>query len=158
MKVNMRNWKTTLVLRHATGTLTSRLIEIKSGIFQGDSLSPLLFCLALTTLSNLLNDTNCGYDIQGKKINHLFCMNDLKTFGKDNKQQEQLLQTVKKFSDDINIKFGLDKCATAEFKRGKLSKTPSIILGEKQPSKNCNRRIPTNTLESMKQKVFNRRR
>ena len=33
MKVNMQNWKTTLVLRHVTGTLTSRMIEINSGIF-----------------------------------------------------------------------------------------------------------------------------
>ena len=130
MKVNMQNWKTTLVLRHTTGTLTSRMIEINSGIFQGDSLSPLLFLLGTGPPSNLLNDTNCGYDIQGKKINHLFYMNDLKTFGRDNQQQERLLQTVKRFSDDINMKFGLDKCATAEFKRGKLTKTTSIILDE----------------------------
>ena len=130
MEVNMKNWKATLLLKHATGTLTSRLIEIKSGIFQGDSLSPLLFCLSLAPLSNLLRDTNCGYDIQGKKLNHLFYMDDLKLFGKNSQQQERLLQTVEKFSDDINMKFGLDKCATAEFKRGKLAKTTSIVLDE----------------------------
>ena len=46
VKVTMKNWKTTLLLRHATGTLTSRLIEKKSGIIQGDSLSPFFFvCL-----------------------------------------------------------------------------------------------------------------
>ena len=126
----MKNWKTTLLLKHATGTLTSRLMEIKSGIFQGDSLYPLLFCLSLAPLSNLLRDTNCGYDIQGKKLNHLFYMDDLKLIGKNSQQQERLLQTVKKFSDDINMKFGLDKCATAEFKRGKLVKTTSIALDE----------------------------
>ena len=114
MEVNMKNWKTTLLLKHATGTLTSRLIEIKSGIFQGDSLSPRLFCFSLAPLSNLLRDTNGGCDIQGKKLNHLFYMDDLKLFGKNSQQQKQLLQTVKKFSDDINIKFGLDKCATAD--------------------------------------------
>ena len=128
MKVNMKNWKTTLLLRHATGTLTSRLIEIRSGIFQGNSLSPLLICLALAPLSNLLHSTNCGYDIQGKKINHLFYMDDLKVFGRDSQQQERLLQTVTTFSDDINMKFGLEKCATAEFKRGKLATTTSIRL------------------------------
>ena len=58
-------------------------------------------------------------------------MDDLKAFDKDNQQQEWLLQKVKKFSDDINMKFGLDKCATAEMKRRKLSKRPSIILDEK---------------------------
>ena len=47
-----------------------------------------------------------------------------------NQQQERLLQTVKGFSDDINMNFGLDKCATAEFKRGKLTKTTSSILDE----------------------------
>ena len=130
MKVNMKNWKTTLLLRHATDTLTSRLIEIRSGIFQGDSLSPLLYCLALAPLSNLLHSTNCGYDIQGKKINHLFYMDDLKVFGRDSQQQERLLQTVKTFSDDINMKYGLETCATAEFKRGKLATTTSIRLDE----------------------------
>ena len=130
MDVNMKNWKTTLLLKHATGTLTSRLIEIKSGIFQGDSLSPLLFCLSLAPLSNLLRDTNCGYDIQGKKLNHLLYMDDLKLFGKNSQQQERLLQTVKKFSDNINMNFGLDECTTAEFKRGKLTKTTSIALDE----------------------------
>ena len=43
MEVNMKNWKTTLLLRHANGTLTSRLIKIKSGLFKGDSLSPFFF-------------------------------------------------------------------------------------------------------------------
>ena len=57
-------------------------------------------------------------------------MDDLKLFGKYSQQQERLLQTVKKFSNVINIKFGLEKCSTAEFKRGKLAKTTSIVLDE----------------------------
>ena len=57
-------------------------------------------------------------------------MDDRKLFSKNSQQQERLLQTVKKFSDDINMKFGLDKCTTAEFKRGKLAKTTSIVLDE----------------------------
>ena len=48
-------------------------------------------------------------------------MDNLQVFGRDSQQQERLLQTVKKFSDDINMKFGLEKCATAEFKRGQLA-------------------------------------
>ena len=126
----MKICKITLLLRHATGTLTSRLIDIKSGIFQGDSLASLLFCLSLAPFSNLLRDTNCGYDIHGKKLNHLFCMDYLKIFGKNSQQQEHLLQTVKKFNDDINMKFGLDKCTTAELKQSILAKTTSIVLDE----------------------------
>ena len=32
------------------------------------------------------------------------------------------------FSDDINMQFGLDKCAKATFKRGKLAETSSIKI------------------------------
>ena len=52
MKVNMKNWKTTLLLRHATGTLTSRLIEIRSGIFQGDSI---IIIMTIFIQGNLFN-------------------------------------------------------------------------------------------------------
>ena len=62
--------------------------------YQRGPLSPLLFCLAPAPLSNLLHSTNCGYDIQGKKINHLFYMDDIKVFGRDSQQQERSLKIV----------------------------------------------------------------
>ena len=46
-----------------------------------------------------------------EKINHLFYMDDLKLYGKNDKELDGLLRTVKKFSDDIGMEFGLDKCA-----------------------------------------------
>ena len=88
---SMRCWKTTLHLNHAEGSMTSRPINIKSGIFQGDSLSPLLFCLALAPLSSLLNASTYGYEAQGKTISHLFYMDDLKTYAKSESQQTGLL-------------------------------------------------------------------
>ena len=116
----MKTWKSTLVLNHSGGSLTSRAINIKSGIFQGDSLSLLLFCMALALLSPLLQESGCGYEIQGQKVNHLFFMDNLKTYTKNDNQQAGLLTVVKKFSYDIRMKFGLEKCAEATFKRGKL--------------------------------------
>ena len=121
LKVNMSVWETALNLIHQYGNLKSKPIKINSGIFQGDSLSPLLFCLSVIPLSKELNPTGCGYNIQKKNINHLFYMDDLKLFAKDDNDLEGLLQTVKKFSDDIGMSFGLDKCAKATFKRGKLT-------------------------------------
>ena len=73
---------------------------------------PASFCLALAHLSNLLLSTHCGCDIQGKKLNYLFYMDDLKVFGRDNQQQGRLFQTVKKVSDDINM--NLDKRNVAQ--------------------------------------------
>ena len=118
----MKTWKSTLVLNHPEGSLTSRPINIKSGIFQGDSLSPLLFCMALAPLSSLLQESSCGYEIQGQKINHLFFMDDLKTYAKDDNQQAGLLTVVKKFSNDIRMEFGLEKCAKQLLIEGSLRK------------------------------------
>ena len=55
IRENMKWWKTILHLHHDKGMVTFRPIEIKSGIYQGDSLSPLVFCLALAPLSSLRN-------------------------------------------------------------------------------------------------------
>ena len=128
LRANMSFWKTNLTLTHEKGTLRSNTIDINCGIFQGDSLSPLIFCLALVPLSALLNNTGYGYKIQDRKISHLFYMDDLKLFAKDDKDLEGMLLTVKKFSDDIGMTFGLDKCAKATFKRGKLTQTTSLEL------------------------------
>ena len=55
-------------------------------------------------------------------------MDDLKTYAKSDEGQKGLLKIVKGFSDDIRMEFGLDKCAKATFKRGKLAKTENIEL------------------------------
>ena len=42
-------------------------------------------------------------------------MNDLKLYARDNLELEGLLQTVKSFSGNIAMQFGLDKCAKTKF-------------------------------------------
>jgi len=106
--------KKTLTLNHTDWTLQPRQININSGIFQGDSLSPLLFCIALTPLSSLLN-SKYGYTTGSSTINHLFLMDDLKTYVKNDQEQTGLLTIVKGYSDDIKMEFGLDKCTKATF-------------------------------------------
>ena len=44
-----------MVLSCGNSTIKTRLMQIRRGIFQGDSLSPLLFCMALNPLSKELN-------------------------------------------------------------------------------------------------------
>jgi hypothetical protein len=48
-------------------------------------------------------------------------MDDLKLIAKSEVELQKQIQTVKNFSDDINMEFGLDKCAKITFKRGKLT-------------------------------------
>ena len=124
----MSTWQTKKILNFSSGSITTNPIKIKNGIFQGDSLSPLLFCLALAPLSNLLNNTKLGYDVNKERISHLFYMDDLKLYCRNDNQLQGLLNIVKIFSDDIKMQFRLEKCAKASFKRGKLTKTSSVKL------------------------------
>ena len=60
-------------------------VNIRRGILQGDTLSPLLFVLALIPLTTLLNGLDQDYRM-GKnrgKINHLLFMDDLKLYGRN---------------------------------------------------------------------------
>lgn len=133
----MREWKTEMWLYYKGGCIRTGNIAIKRGIFQGDSLSPLLFCLALIPLTNMLNRQGIGFEVdKNNKINHLFYMDDLKLFAKDEDQLKQGLTIVKAFSDDIKMEFGLEKCATCIFKRGKLVKTQNIQLDDQTVIRN----------------------
>ena len=55
-------------------------------------------------------------------------MDDLKLYAKNDKELESLLSTVKQFSDDIGMEFGLDKCAKATFLKGKHTRTTAVEL------------------------------
>ena len=86
--------------------MKSKMLSINSGIFQGDSLSPSLFCMALAPLSSLLNGTGHGYDARfGTRIKHLFYTDGLKAYAKNDKEQIGNIHTVKTFSVDISMEF-----------------------------------------------------
>ena len=88
-------WKTTLYHQLSNKIATKLLsVSVNCGIFQGDTLSPLLFCISLNPLSLLL-DRISGY--QAKILNHLLYMDYLKLFAKSDAQIDTLLQTVKMF-------------------------------------------------------------
>ena len=71
-------------------------VEIKRGIFRGDSLSPLLFIMALISLTMLLGreDTGYGFGKDKQKINHLLFMDDLKLYGSPVDELESLVYVV----------------------------------------------------------------
>ena len=55
-------------------------------------------------------------------------MDDLKLIGKSEEELQKQIQTVKIFSDDINMEFGLEKCAMITFKRGKLVHLQNLVI------------------------------
>ena len=117
LRGSMKDWKTELT----SGGTTLGEIEIRRGIFQGDSLSPLLFVVAMIPLSLLLRrEDDKGYALgsDGKKINHLLFMDDLKLFSASDGDMEALLAVVFGFSDDVGMEFGRGKCAGLVMKNG----------------------------------------
>jgi len=73
----MKYWKTTLTC----GGTTFGNVIIQQRIFQGDSLSPLLFVLVLMQLTFLLCQSGKGYSLQNfpSKVNHLLHLDDIMT-------------------------------------------------------------------------------
>ena len=63
-------------------------VKIMRGIFQGDSLSLLLFVSALIPLTHILRKSKPGYEFSGsgEKINHLLYIDDLKLYRKIEKE------------------------------------------------------------------------
>ena len=105
-------------------------VEIKHGIFQKDSLSPLVFVLALIPLSLILRKANAAYEFSEtiEKINYLSLMDDLKLYSQSEKGLDSLVQTVCVFSEDIGMEFGIENCAKLVLEKGKTVGSVGIEL------------------------------
>ena len=105
-------------------------VEIKQGIFQGDSLSKLVFVLALIPLSLILRKAKAAYKFSEskEKINHLLFMDDLNLYSRCEKGLDSLVQTVRVFNEDIGMEFGIEKCAMLVMEKGKILKSVCIQL------------------------------
>ena len=126
----MTAWKTHMCLQTENKVLKTEDIKIQCGIFQGHSLLPLLFCICLIPLTENLNRLNTGYEDQTTKmkISHLLYMDDLKLIAKSEEELQKQIRTVKIFSDDIHMAFGLENCTKVTFKRGKLIQAQNLMI------------------------------
>ena len=141
LKKQMQRWKMNITLRHTEGEIHLPNVKVKRGIFQGDSLSPLLFCLAIDPLSKLIKKEQIGYSLSKSRkkddkikdqISHLLFMDDLKLYAEDEHGLEKLIEVVHAFSKDIGMEFGLDKCAKCTIKTGKKIKGVGIEIEQGQ--------------------------
>ena len=92
------------------------------GIFQGDSLSVMLFVLCLNPLSFLLNKWK-GYSFgRDRKLQHThnFFVDDLKLHSQDLSSTKKHSYIITTFSSDINMRFGEDKCAYLQIEKRKV--------------------------------------
>ena len=84
-------------------------LKIQRGIFQGDALPPLLFVITMMPLNLILRKCTAGYKLSKsqEKINHLMYIDDIKLFAQNEKELKTLMKTVRIYSQDIGIKFGI---------------------------------------------------
>ena len=126
LSYTMTTWQTTLKLSTNNSQVATGTIKIKRGIFQGDSLSPLWFCLALNPLSQFLNNTPYGFNIKHQKntlykLSHLMYVDDIKLYAATQEELQKLLTLVYTFSQNIRMEFGLEKCKTQTIIKGSSS-------------------------------------
>ena len=115
----------------ARKTRTYQTIKYLKGLFQGDSLSVLLFILSLNPMSFLLNKLK-GYAFgkngsRNEDITHLFFVDDLKIFDTNMSSGKTLLDLVTTFPQDIGMKSGESKCAYLMIESEKQNCTTKIL-------------------------------
>ena len=146
----MSGWKTRLEVTENGKTTKSRIICIVRGFLQGDSYSPVGFCLTEVTAAMLMEKTD-GYMMgqegeRGVKRTHSLFVDDLKVYQENHKKVEVVNEIIVKASMDTGACYGMKKYVEIVFKKGKMVKGIGLaVLEEKMkaldPSRNENYRF-----------------
>ena len=67
-----------------------------------------------------------------EKINHLLFMDNLKIYGKNIREIDSLIQTVRIFSTGIGMEFGISKRAMTQMKKGKIVSSEGMELSKRE--------------------------
>ena len=104
--------------------------KIQRCIFQGDALSPLLFIIAMIPLNLILRKCTAEYKLRKsqEKINPLMSWMTSNYLQKNEKELETLIHSVRMYSQDIGMEFGIEKCTMFVMKCSERHLTDGIVL------------------------------
>ena len=141
----MEGWKTRLELTEDGKVLTNVKINIRKGFLQGDSYSPVGFCLTEVPISMLIEETD-GYtmgrrDEERVKRTHSLFIDDLKIYNESHRKLEVVNEMIVKARMDTGACYRVKKSAEIVFRKGKMIKGEGLaVLEEKMdaldPNKN----------------------
>ena len=79
----------------------------------------------MMSLFRILRKCTEGYKLTKprEKINRLKYIDDIKLFEKNKKELETLIQTIRIYSQDTGMEFGIEKCAMLIMKNRKRQRT-----------------------------------
>ena len=83
-------------------------------------------------------------------------MEDIKLFAKSEKELETLIQAARIYSQDIEMKLGIEKCAMLIMRNGKQHMTEGIELPNQEKSEYSKKSKVTNTCEYWKRAPSNK--
>ena len=133
----MEGWKTRLDVTEDGKVLTSRKINIRKGILQGDSYSPVGFCLTEVPISMLIEEIDehpMGQKYKERvKRTHSRFIDDLNFYQESQRKLEVVNEMIVKVSMDTGACYGVKKCAEIVFRKGKMINGEGLtVLEEKK--------------------------
>ena len=130
----MEGWKTKLEVTENGKTVTSRIMNFKKVFLQGDSYSPVGFCLTEVPVAMLIQETdvyNMG-ERGGERVKrtHSLFVNDLKICQESHQRLEIVNEMIVKASMDTGACYRVKKCAEIMFRKGKMVKGEGLMVLE----------------------------
>ncbi|KAK6026014.1 hypothetical protein OSTOST_08071 [Ostertagia ostertagi] len=121
----------------------SRPLAVKKGVMQGDTLSPLLFCIVISPISAKLRNCVTPYrtatgsltqDSIPLEMNHQFYMDDLKVYTPKWEDVMLAKESIEKVAGELGLRMNPSKCAISSLNASEqLTLTPAMeeipILG-----------------------------
>ena len=132
----MSKWKTRLEIWNGSEKMTSRWIRILCGFLQGDSYSPVGFCISEIPICILLQHSR-GYRM-GEPGNHVvkrthsLFVDDLKVYQESHEALEIVNEIIVQTSHDTGACYGGSKCAEIIFKNGKMARGEGLQVLEER--------------------------
>lgn len=121
----MKRWEVRYETKARGRVKRSMPLKVKCGVLQGDTLSPMMFCLAIAPISYDLERRFQGYRMRSAKtrmieegsygkVTHMFYMDDLKLYSESASELEACVKRVERMSSYLNLKLNKAKCASVE--------------------------------------------
>ena len=128
----MDGWKTRLDVIENGKSRKSRWIRFNRGFLQGDSFSPVGFCVCEIPILMLIDGLK-GYRMgpSGNRIvnkTHSLFLDDLKVYQESEEELKVVNEILVQASKDTGARYGVKKCCKAIYKHGQLIETDGLDI------------------------------